>query len=117
MRTFDRVLVNWKRKISSITHILFYFQYDNLQQYKLPFPEAIFDLDFFRHNPEAFVSLAKEIWMGNKYAPTITHSFVALLAKKGQLLRNYTQNIDGLEYLANLPTDKLVEWYGVISTH
>ena len=89
------------------------FQYDNLQQYELPFPEAIFDLNFFRDNPGAFVSLAKEIWPGNekKYAPTITHSFVALLAKKGQLLCNYTQNIDGLEYLANLPTDKLIEWY------
>jgi hypothetical protein len=92
-------------------HNSFFYQYDNLQKYKLPFPEAIFDLDFFRSNPQPFVSLAREIWPGHRYVPTITHSFIALLAKKGLLLRNYTQNIDGLEYLANIPTDKIVEWY------
>jgi hypothetical protein len=28
--------------------------YDNLQKYNLPFPEAIFEMDFFRTNPKPF---------------------------------------------------------------
>ena len=38
-----------------------------------------------------FVQLASELWPGLKHSPTITHSFIALLEKKGMLLRNYTQ--------------------------
>jgi NAD-dependent SIR2 family protein deacetylase len=88
------------------------FQYDNLQQYDLPFPEAVFDLDFYRQNPKPFCSLAREMWPGLKHTPTLTHSFVALLADKNLLLRNYSQNIDGLEYLAETPADLLLECHG-----
>ena len=31
--------------------------YDNLQEYGLPYPEAIFDLDFYRTNPKPFQRL------------------------------------------------------------
>ena len=30
--------------------------YDNLQQYNLPTPESMFDIDFFREHPESFYS-------------------------------------------------------------
>ncbi len=81
--------------------------YDNLQQYDLPYAEAIFEIGFFHHNPNPFFALAKELYPGN-YQPNLTHYFVRLLHKKGQLLRMYTQNIDGLErrvysYLSMLP--------------
>ena len=33
--------------------------YDNLQKYNLPDPQAIFDIGFFRSNPEPFFQLAK----------------------------------------------------------
>lgn len=33
--------------------------YDNLQRYALPYPEAVFELDFFRQNPAPFYHLAK----------------------------------------------------------
>jgi NAD-dependent SIR2 family protein deacetylase len=33
--------------------------YDNLQQYKLPYPEAVFELRYFRKNPKPFCRLAK----------------------------------------------------------
>mmetsp|Transcript_14850 Transcript_14850/g.35997 ORF Transcript_14850/g.35997 Transcript_14850/m.35997 type:complete len:190 (+) Transcript_14850:613-1182(+) len=35
-----------------------------------------------------------------------------MLSDKGLLLRLYSQNIDGLEYLAGIPDDKLVECHG-----
>mmetsp|Transcript_28822 Transcript_28822/g.59012 ORF Transcript_28822/g.59012 Transcript_28822/m.59012 type:complete len:521 (-) Transcript_28822:138-1700(-) len=90
--------------------------YDNLQKYNLPFPEAIFDLGFYRQNSDPFVNLASEIWPGLKFSPTLTHSFVALLEKKGLLLRNYTQNIDGLEVLAGLSEERIVECHGHFRT-
>ena len=36
--------------------------------------------------------------------------------KKGILLRNYTQNIDGLERQADIPESRLVESHGTMST-
>ena len=70
--------------------------YDNLQQYNLTSATDIFDITFFPHNPKPFFTLAKELYPG-KYQPNIVHWFIHLLEQKGVLLRNYTQNIDGLE--------------------
>merc|ERR1711957_577473 len=47
-----------------------------------------------------------------KHSPTLSHCFVALLESKNLLVRNYTQNIDGLEALAGVSDDKLVECHG-----
>ena len=70
--------------------------YSILQQYKLPYPEAIFELSFFFHDPKPFFTFAKKLYPGN-YRPNATHYFLRLLHEKGLLLRLYTQNIDGLE--------------------
>ncbi|XP_024589376.1 NAD-dependent protein deacetylase sirtuin-3, mitochondrial-like, partial [Neophocaena asiaeorientalis asiaeorientalis] len=70
--------------------------YSNLQQYKIPYPEAIFELSFFFRDPMPFFTFAKELYPGN-YRPNATHYFLRLLHDKGLLLRLYTQNIDGLE--------------------
>ena len=87
-------------------------RYDNLEKYNLPYPEAVFDLSFYQTNPQPFVSLAKELWPGRTHSPTLSHSFVSLLDSKNLLVRNYTQNIDGLEVLAGVSESKLVECHG-----
>ncbi|XP_026176283.1 NAD-dependent protein deacetylase sirtuin-3, mitochondrial isoform X2 [Mastacembelus armatus] len=89
--------------------------YDNLRQYDLPYAEAIFEIGFFHQNPNPFFALAKELYPGN-YRPNLTHYFVCLLHTKGQLLRMYTQNIDGLERLAGIPPEMLVEAHGTFAT-
>ncbi|CAJ1937710.1 unnamed protein product [Cylindrotheca closterium] len=86
--------------------------YDNLQKYNLPYPQAVFDVSFYRSQPQPFVTLAKELWPGLTHSPTLTHSFLKMLSDKGLLLRLYSQNIDGLEYLAGIPDEKLVECHG-----
>ena len=101
---------------SLLTRLTLIFRYDNLAKYKLPYPEAVFDVSFYRNNPQPFCSLAKEIWPGMIHSPTLTHSFMSLLAAKGKLLRVYTQNIDGLEVLAELPPEKIVECHGHFRT-
>lgn len=90
--------------------------YDNLQQYNIPYPEAIFDIDYFFVNPRPFFTLAKELYPSGKYRPNYIHYFARQLFDKGLLLRMYTQNIDGLERLAGLPAEKLVEAHGTFAT-
>lgn len=89
--------------------------YDNLQKYNLPYPEAVFDIAFYRNDPDPFIQLASELWPGN-HSPTVTHSFIALLEKKGMLLRNYTQNIDCLDVLAGVSEEKMIECHGHFRT-
>ncbi|XP_026314957.1 NAD-dependent protein deacetylase sirtuin-2-like [Hyposmocoma kahamanoa] len=89
--------------------------YHNLQKYKLPEPQAIFEINFFRQNPKPFFTLAKELFPGS-FKPTISHYFIRLLNEKGLLLRHYTQNIDMLERSAGIPADKIVEAHGTFYT-
>ncbi|XP_071415291.1 NAD-dependent protein deacetylase sirtuin-3, mitochondrial isoform X2 [Pithys albifrons albifrons] len=89
--------------------------YSNLEQYDIPYPEAIFELGYFFVNPKPFFTLAKELYPGN-YRPNSAHYFLWLLHDKGLLLRLYTQNIDGLERMAGIPPDRLVEAHGTFAT-
>ena len=70
---------------------------------------------FFRHNPQPFFLLAKELYPGS-FSPTPCHYFVRLLQEKGLLLRHYTQNIDTLEREAGIADEKLVEAHGAFNT-
>ncbi|EOA84570.1 uncharacterized protein SETTUDRAFT_91061, partial [Exserohilum turcica Et28A] len=89
--------------------------YANLARLNLPYPEAVFDIAFFRNNPEPFYALAQELYPG-KFRPTITHSFTHLLHQKGLLLKLFTQNIDCLEREAGVPGDKIIEAHGSFAT-
>lgn len=63
--------------------------YSQLEKYNLPFPEAIFQLTFFKKNPEPFYTLAKEFLVGAP-KPGIAHHFIKILNEKEMLLQNYT---------------------------
>lgn len=90
--------------------------YDNLKQYQIPYPEAIFDIEYFHFHPKPFFALAKELYPNGKYRPNYVHYFLRLLHDKGLLHRLYTQNIDGLERSAGIPSCKLVEAHGTFLT-
>jgi len=89
--------------------------YANLQKYNLPRPEAIFDISYFRKNPKPFCILAKELYPG-LYPPSPAHYFIKFLADQGILLRNYSQNIDGLELIAGLDPELMVQAHGGFQT-
>nr|XP_006982033.2 NAD-dependent protein deacetylase sirtuin-2 isoform X1 [Peromyscus maniculatus bairdii] len=89
--------------------------YANLEKYRLPYPEAIFEISYFKKHPEPFFALAKELYPG-QFKPTICHYFIRLLKEKGLLLRCYTQNIDTLERVAGLEPEDLVEAHGTFYT-
>ncbi|XP_077373088.1 NAD-dependent protein deacetylase sirtuin-3 isoform X2 [Festucalex cinctus] len=89
--------------------------YANLEAYNVPYPEAIFNVDYFSNDPQPFFSLAKVLYPGS-HRPNYIHYFIRMLHHKGLLLRMYTQNIDGLEKLCGIPDDKLVEAHGSFAT-
>lgn len=89
--------------------------YANLARLNLPYPEAVFEIGFFRRHPEPFYTLAKELYPG-KFRPTLTHSFVQLLSSKSFLHTCFTQNIDTLERRAGVPADKIIEAHGSFAT-
>ncbi|XP_058490849.1 NAD-dependent protein deacetylase sirtuin-2 [Solea solea] len=89
--------------------------YANLQKYNLPYPEAIFQIDYFKKHPEPFFALAKELYPG-QFKPTICHYFMKMLKDQGLLKRCYTQNIDTLERVAGLVGDDLIEAHGTFYT-
>uniref|UniRef100_A0A8P0PIH7 NAD-dependent protein deacetylase sirtuin-2 n=1 Tax=Canis lupus familiaris TaxID=9615 RepID=A0A8P0PIH7_CANLF len=69
--------------------------YANLEKYHLPYPEAIFEIGYFKKHPEPFFALAKELYPG-QFKPTVCHYFIRLLKEKGLLLRCYTQRPEQL---------------------
>ncbi|KAK0487748.1 DHS-like NAD/FAD-binding domain-containing protein [Armillaria novae-zelandiae] len=85
--------------------------YANLARLNLPYPEAVFEINFFRQNPVPFYTLAQELYPG-KYRPTLTHSFIRMLASKRLLQTCFTQNIDTLERRAGVPDYKIIEAHG-----
>ncbi|XP_010896948.4 NAD-dependent protein deacetylase sirtuin-2 isoform X2 [Esox lucius] len=91
--------------------------YANLQKYNLPYPEAIFQIDYFKKHPEPFFALARELYPG-LFKPTVCHYFIKLLKDKGLLKRCYSQNIDTLERVAGLESEDLIEAHGTFySSH
>lgn len=104
----------------------------NLERLNLPYPEAVFAINYFAENPlpcEQAVrtlrlngltsgplilivyTLARELYPG-RFRPTLTHTFVKLLADHALLDTCFTQNIDTLERRAGVPAHRIVEAHG-----
>ncbi|KAK7037229.1 Sir2 histone deacetylase Hst2 [Paramarasmius palmivorus] len=89
--------------------------YANLSRLNLPYPEAVFEINFFKSNPVPFYTLANELYPG-RFRPTPTHSFIRLLDQQNLLSLCLTQNIDTLERRAGVPEEKIVEAHGSFAT-
>eukprot|EP01080_Neovahlkampfia_damariscottae_P008924 gene8924-873_t len=80
-------------------------------------PESIFDINTFKIDPKIFYGLRGELFKSsNEAEPTKVHKFIKYLSDQNILLRNYTQNIDGLERNVGIPEEKLVECHGTLKT-
>lgn len=90
--------------------------YANLKRLNLPYPEAVFDIEYFRKKPKAFYTLAEELFPG-KFVPSKFHYFIKLCQDKEILKRCYTQNIDTLERIAGVQDDKVLEAHGSFSAN
>lgn len=91
--------------------------YAQLGKYDLDEPSDAFSIALLRENPSIFYTIAREmsLWPGT-YQPTAVHHFIKLLADEKRLLRCCTQNIDGLEQAAGLPSELVIEAHGSFRT-
>lgn len=56
----------------------------------MPSPESVFEIEYFKKNPEAFYCVAREFLLTFDAKPTIAHKFLKLLDSREQLLRCFT---------------------------
>ncbi|SPO22740.1 related to HST1 - silencing protein [Ustilago trichophora] len=86
-----------------------YSQLQSEGKYELDDPQDMFDKQYFLSNPAMFYSFAHRIFPSN-FMPSSAHRFIKLIEDRGQLLRNYSQNIDTLEQLAGI--QKVLQCHG-----
>lgn len=85
----------------------------NCEEIGIPSAELLFDLDFFDIDPQPFYKFAKCL-LPSDAKPSACHRFLYSLQNRKKLLRNYTQNVDGLERRVGLT--QLVECHGSMSS-
>lgn len=90
--------------------------YANLKRLNLPYPEAVFDIDYFRDEPKAFYTLCEELYPG-KFFPSKFHFLLKLFQDKQLLARIYTQNIDTMESLVGVDPEKIVAAHGSFASN
>lgn len=81
--------------------------------YGLPYPEAIFDIEYFKTRQEPFFELSREL-LSSKVQPSVTHNFLSKLEEEGRLELIITQNIDGLHQKAG--NHRILECHGGYDT-
>lgn len=53
--------------------------YSTLKALNLPYPEAIFDIKYYKSNPESFYKFAGEFFTNMKAKPVKAHHFIKIL--------------------------------------
>lgn len=90
----------------------FYAKVQAMKRPDISEPQDVFDIEIFDEDPQLFYELAGDILpdLSKGYSPT--HGFIRLLQDMKKLQTNYTQNIDNLEELAQLDSDKVIQCHG-----
>jgi NAD-dependent deacetylase sirtuin 1 len=81
-------------------------------KYGIPSAELLFDIEFFQIDPAPFYQFAGSLLPDREMIPSVCHRFLAMLQARKKLMRNYTQNVDGLERRAGLTN--VVECHGTM---
>lgn len=79
------------------------------KKYHLPYPEALFDMDYFRRDPHPFFDLTKNMLLLD-LMPSPCHKLISSLEQQGKVSLVVTQNIDMLHQKAG--SKKLIECHG-----
>ena len=101
-------------------HVLISNTFENelqsMKHLKMNSPYFVFEMSTFKKDPRPFWWIFGRLWPRKDWPkPTTFHYFLTLLERHGILLKCYTQNIDGLEEVAGLSHEKLVNCHGVLS--
>lgn len=86
-----------------------------LQQYDQTLSGTI-NINNILVNPIMYYHLLNKYPMSNPTNPSLGHKFIKKLYDNGNLVKYYTQNIDGVDNYLDLPDDKLIQAHGNAST-
>lgn len=88
--------------------------YSSVQKrYNLPYPEAVFDINYFKKDPLPFFDLSKPL-IDADIKPSLFHRYIAHLESLQKIKLVVTQNIDMLHQKAG--SKKVVECHGSYQT-
>lgn len=79
------------------------------ERYNLPYPEAVFDLEYFKKCPKPFFLLSRD-FLNEDVTPSFSHNYIASMEKDGKIEVVVTQNIDMLHEKAG--SKKVVNCHG-----
>lgn len=83
------------------------------KEFDLPYPEAIFDIHYFKENPYPFYELTRKMLL-QKFYPTLCHRFIAFLESIHKVELVVTQNIDMLHHTSG--SVNVLECHGTYRT-
>ena len=83
------------------------------QRQSLPDASLLFEAAHFVHQPQPFVAYMRTLLTGDR-TPSAAHRLIRGLEEKGQLLNNYTQNVDNIE--ADAGIERVVPCHGSIAS-
>lgn len=84
--------------------------YENASSlYQLPYPEALFDINYFPSDPQPFFAFTRSV-LHQEIAPSFTHTFLVELEEQGKQVKILTQNIDRLHLKAG--SSDILECHG-----
>ena len=93
-----------------------YARAEALSGVKLPYPEALFDRNFFIKHPQVYYKYRKERFKdpdwNMKIYPTKTHYFIKLLIQQNVVHKVFTQNTDDLFFLSGIDEHMVVHAHG-----
>lgn len=118
IKNSNKILVFTGAGISTNSGILDFRSSDGLyrlieENYDLPYPEAIFDLDYFIDDPKPFFDLTRNMF--SQYArPTKCHDFITWLQEKNKISMIVTQNSDMLHQMSG--SSNVLECHGTFQT-
>merc|ERR1711991_814346 len=82
----------------------------------IPSAELLFDFEFFKIDPLPFYRFAPMLLPKPVPKPSISHMFIHEIDKSKKLLKNYTQNIDGIERSMGMNMEHVIECHGSMQT-
>ncbi len=79
-------------------------------------PTTVVSWDLFRDTSIPYLEVRRPFILGGQstWKPTLFHFFTRILHDKGILTRNYTQNIDALDYKVGVPNEKIISVHGTM---
>ena len=84
---------------------------EEISKLDIPFPDVLFDLNYFKFDPYPFYSIFHKL-ISPAAIPTSAHFLVKCLEENSMLLMAFTKNFDNLERKAGVSENKLILAHG-----